>query len=65
MADHGQVSRAFEEVGEYSKQIFGTDYRSSLAAELAGQGRIEDPARPASRSGLSSWATCWSRRSWN
>ena len=48
LADHGQVERAFADVRGYSGQIFGTaDYRGTLAAELAVQGRIDDLRRAA------------------
>jgi hypothetical protein len=42
LADHGQVERAFRDVGQCSAEIFGSDCSSALAAELAGQGRLED-----------------------
>jgi hypothetical protein len=53
LADHGEVERAFQDVGGYSEQIFGCDYRSWLAAELAGQGRFEE-LRQATAAGQSS-----------
>jgi hypothetical protein len=53
LADHGEVERAFQDVGGYSEQIFGRDYRPWLAAGLAGQGRLEE-LRQATAAGQSS-----------